>query len=384
MNSIDRLTSHEVQKFILDNINGDINKLLLKKSPFSNVSIQEIAQQIKGKQIAEKKIPFLMKEAIIFPPHLNLEQSSSEYTAKYKATLLKGSTFIDLTAGFGIDAYFISQNFDKTFLVEKNTDLLEIVQHNWKILGKNAQFFNTDLENFIEKNQQKFDTIYIDPARRDANKKKVFLLEDLSPNILEIKDKLLQISNQILIKLSPLIDISYLISVISEIKEIHIVAVKNEVKEVLVLIEKNNNSQPVVVKCVNLETSEPDFIFNLGEKKAEIEFSEPLDYLYIPNNSVLKSLAFNEIANKFSLKKLHQNTHFYTSDKRIENFVGRVLKIKSISSKNLEKGQKFNIISKNYPLKPEEIKKKYKINDGGEQYLIFTQSIKGKHILISE
>lgn len=383
MNSIERLTSYEVQKFILDNINGDINKLLLKKSPFSNVSIQEIAQQIKGKQIAEKKLPFLMKEAIIFPPHLNLEQSSSEYTAKYKATLLKGSTFIDLTAGFGIDAYFISQNFDKTFLVEKNTDLLEIVQHNWKILGKNAQFFNTDLENFIEKNQQKFDTIYIDPARRDANKKKVFLLEDLSPNILEIKDKLLQISNQILIKLSPLIDISYLISVISEIKEIHIVAVKNEVKEVLVLIEKNN-SQPVVVKCVNLETSEPDFIFPLGEKMGEIEFSEPLDYLYIPNNSVLKSLAFNEIVDRFSLKKLHQNTHFYTSDKRIENFVGRVLKIKSISSKNLEKGQKFNIISKNYPLKPEEIKKKYKINDGGERYLIFTQSVKGKHILISE
>lgn len=383
MNSIERLASDEVQKFILDNINGDINKLLLKKSPFSNVSIQEIAQQIKGKQIAEKKLPFLMKEAIIFPPHLNLEQSSSEYTAKYKATLLKGRTFIDLTAGFGIDAYFISQNFDKIFLVEKNTELLEIVQHNWKILGKKAQFFNTDLEDFIQKNQEKYDAIYLDPARRDANKKKVFLLEDLSPNILEIKDKLLQISNQILIKLSPLIDISYLISVISEIKEIHIVAVKNEVKEVLVLIEKNN-SQPVVVKCMNLETTEPDFIFPLGEKKSEIEFSEPLQYLYIPNNSVLKSLAFNEIAKRFSLKKLHQNTHFYTSDKKIDDFVGRVLKIKSIPPKNVEKGQKFNIISKNYPLKPEEIKKKYKINDGGEQYIIFTQSVKGKHILISE
>lgn len=383
MNSIERLTSHEVQKFILDNINGDISKLLLKKSPFSNVSIQEIAQQIKGKQIAEKKLPFLMKEDIIFPPHLNLEQSSSEYTAKYKATLLKGRTFIDLTAGFGIDAYFISQNFDEANLIEKNTELLEIVQHNWEVLGKKAQFFNMDLEGFIQKNQEKYDAIYLDPARRDANKKKVFLLENLSPNILEIKDKLLQISNQILVKLSPLIDISYLISVISEIKEIHIVGVKNEVKEVLALIEKNN-TRPVVVKCVNLETTEPDFIFPLGEKKSEIEFSEPLDYLYIPNNSVLKSLAFNEISDRFSLKKLHQNTHFYTSDKRIENFVGRVLKIKSISSKNLEKGQKFNIISKNYPLKPEEIKKKYKINDGGERYLIFTQSIKGKHILISE
>ena len=375
---------NEIQQFINANLNTDLHSLLLKKSPFPEVSMQEIVQQIKGRKVAEKKFPFLLKEGIIFPPNLNLEQASSEATGNYKCQLTKGKSMLDLTCGFGIDAYFLSKNFNEITLIEQNSELIEIVQNNWKILNKKADFLNLKLEDFILNNSQKFDLIYLDPAGRDENKNKVFLLEDLSPNFIDIQDGLLEISDKILMKLSPLIDISYLISVVKNTAEIHIVAVKNDVKELLVFINSKENSDQIKIKCVNLETNEPDFEFNFNEiSSAKSEFSNSQKYLYIPNNSVLKSGAFNLVSEKFKLAKLHQNSHFYTSENKIENFPGRTLKTEIIEAKNIKKGEKFNIISKNYPLTPDEIRKKYKLKDGGKNYLIFTQSVNGKIILKS-
>ncbi len=372
----------EIQKYIQDNLHENLGRLLLKKSPFPEVSMQEIAQQIKGKQIAAKKFPFLLKENIIFPPHLNLEQASSESTAKEKAENLRGGTFLDLTCGFGIDAYFLSQNFGEVTLLEQNKDLLEIVQHNWKTLGREANFVNEDLEHFLEINEKKkhFDLIYLDPARRDKDHRKKFLLSDLSPNILKIQDKLLSISKKIMIKLSPLIDLKYLQSAVKSIDEIEIIAVKNEVKEIVLhLIPNTENKLKITTK--NLSTEEPNFSFSPEEESAVTpEFSDILEYLYIPNNAVLKSGAFNLISKKFGLKKLHPNTHLYTSDKAVD-FCGRVFKVKEISAKEIKKGDVFNIISKNHPLSPEQIKTKYKLKNGGEHYLFFTQSKKGKVIL---
>ena len=381
------LLAPEVQTFINQNIDSDINKLLLKKSPFPNVTIQEIVQQIKGKKVAQRKFPFLLKDNLVFPPNLNLEQASSQSTAEYKAQTLKGNSFLDLTSGFGIDAYFLSQNFDEITLVEQNADLIKIVEHNWKTLNRKASFINQNLETFLENNRQRFDVIYLDPARRDQNNKKKFLLEDLSPNLLEIEGKLSSISMKIIVKLSPLIDISYLVSELLNINEIKIIAVRNEVKELVLIMEneeigeKNSDTK---ITCVNLESDEPEFSFNINEEKnATSEFSESLKFLYIPNNSILKAGAFNIISEEFGLKKLHPNTHFYTSENKIEKFPGRVLQVEKIDGKDLEKNDRFNIISKNYPLKPDEIKKKYKLKDGGNNYLIFTQSVTGKEILRS-
>ncbi|UQB69527.1 class I SAM-dependent methyltransferase [Epilithonimonas zeae] len=389
-----KLISSDIQNYINQNLNSDLNKLLLKKSPFSDVTIQEIVQQVKGKKIAEKKFPFLLKEGIIFPPNLNLEQASSQSTAKYKAQNLKGKSFLDLTCGFGIDAYFLSKNFDEVTLIEQNPELISIVENNWKVLNRKAHFINENLEVFLESlrephtdNSTKFDVVYLDPARRDQQNKKKFLLEDLSPNLLEIEEKLHSIGDKIIVKLSPLIDISYLISELKNITEIQIIAVKNEVKELLLTIENNpltDSQQPTTIKCINLESDEPGFSFNFNDEKlAKSEFSGSLNFLYIPNNSILKAGAFNIISEQFGLKKLHPNTHFYTSENKIENFPGRVLEIEKTEAKDLKKGEKYNIISKNYPLKPEEIKKKYKLNDGGNHYLIFTQSVDGKEILKS-
>lgn len=378
-----KILNKDVQHYINANLNTDLHALLLKKSPFPEVSMQEIVQQIKGKQVAERKFPFLLKEGIIFPPQLSLEQASSEKTALYKSGILKGRKFIDLTSGFGIDAYYLSQNFEDITLVEQNTELLEIVENNWNTLDRQARFINRKLEDFLNENQEHFDVIYLDPARRDQHKNKVFLLEDLSPDILEIQKKLLSISNQVVIKLSPLIDLKYLVSVLPGISRIEIIALKNDVKEVVVFLS-NENKDEIICNCVNLESGESAFTFTFGEEEtAESEYSEPEKYIYIPNNAILKAGVFNLISEKFGLKKLHPNSHFYTSNEKKEEFPGRFFEIESIDSKQINKKSQFNIISKNYPLKPEEIKKKYGLKDGGEHYLIFTQSKKGKIILKS-
>ena len=374
---------NNIQDFINANLNTDLHSLLLKKSPFPEVSMQELVQQIKGRKVAEKKFPFLNQENIIFPPNLNLEQASSQDTADFKKQFFKGKKFVDLTCGFGIDAYFLSQNFEEITLIEKNTELLDIVKHNWEVLGRKTKFINQKLEDFLKNNKEHFDLIYLDPARRDNHNRKVFLLEDLSPNIIEIQEQLSDISTEILIKLSPLIDIQHLVSSLKNICKIWIIAVKNEVKEVLVYLNKTEN-QPEI-SCINLQSSEPEFHFNLDdEKHCQSEFSAPKKYIYIPNNSVLKSGAFNLVSEKFGLKKLHQNTHIYTSEEKIEHFPGRIFETEEINSKAIKKGEQFNIITKNFPLKPEEIKKKYKIKDGGNQYLIAVKSLSGNHFLVGK
>ncbi|WP_461377874.1 THUMP-like domain-containing protein [Cloacibacterium normanense] len=374
---------NKIQYFIDANLNADLHSLLFKKSPFPEVSIQELVQQIKGRKVAEKKFPFLNQENIIFPPNLNLEQASSQDTADFKKQFFKGEKFVDLTCGFGIDAYFLSQNFEEITLIEQNTELLDIVKHNWEVLGRKANFINQKLEDFLKNNKENFDLIYLDPARRDNHNRKVFLLEDLSPNIIEIQEQLSDISTEILIKLSPLIDIQHLVSSLQNIYKIWIIAVKNEVKEVLVYLKKTENRPEI--SCINLQSTEPEFHFNLDdEKHCQSEFSAPKKYIYIPNNSVLKSGAFNLVSEKFGLKKLHQNTHIYTSEEKIEHFPGRIFETEEINSKAIKKGEQFNIITKNFPLKPEEIKKKYKIKDGGNQYLIAVKSLSGNHFLVGK
>lgn len=378
-----RLLDQDVQDFLQKHLHDDLHEFLLKKSPFADVTVQELAQQIKGKRIAQKKFPFLLKQGIVFPPQLNVEQSSSEITAEYKARNCSGTSFLDLTAGFGIDAYFISQHFSEITLVEENENLLETVTHNWKILGKKAKFVPHSLEDFLQNNTETFDVIYLDPARRDLNKNKVFLLEDLSPNILKIQEQLLEIGNLVIIKLSPLIDLNYLVKEIHHLQIIEILAVKNDVKEVVLYLSKVKKS-PLMCSCINLETDEPIFEVSLEKKSSEeVIYTDAEDYIFIPSNAVLKSGFFKEISSQYHLKKLHPNTHLYTSNRKLSEFPGRVLKVQEIRAKDLKKGEQYNIISKNYPLKPEQIKKKYGIMDGGSQYLIFTVSKKGKIILKS-
>ncbi|GIM58376.1 THUMP-like domain-containing protein [Capnocytophaga canimorsus] len=381
------LLKEEVQDFIATYPHTDFTPLLFQQDVFEGIGNKELVQQLKGRSIAQKKFPFLLKKQILFPPHLNLEQASSQVTAIFKSKDLKGDSFLDLTCGLGIDAFFLSQNFQEVFLVEQNESLLALVAHNWQVLGRKANFYNEQLSVFLARNRQKYSLIYIDPARRDTNNRKQFLLEALSPNILQIQEDLLAISDKVMIKLSPLIDLKYLLSVLKSVQRVDILSVKNEVKEIVVVQNRDllENEYDVFCRCFNLETTQPSFEFHFSELLVEnVSYAEPKTYLYLPNNAVLKSGAFNLIAHKFGLEKLHPNTHLYTSEQHREDFPGRVLKINVINPKTIKKGESYNIISKNYPLSTEAIKKKYKIKEGGVKYLIFTQTIGGKVILQSE
>jgi len=363
----------------------DFKSISLKKSPFPEISSTEIAQQLKGLQVSKHKFPTLYaKENIYFPPSINLEQASSEATANYKASLVKGISLIDLTAGLGIDTLAFSKHFEKVYHIEQNEILSEIVQHNSSILSPNLETYNGTFQSFFEENPAlKFDVIYLDPARRNASGRK-FILEDLEPNILEWIPIFFEKSDKIIIKLSPLLDISSTLQQIKEVSEIHIVALKNEVKDFLLILEKNKETKNPFIKAVNLENNQTDFSFYFEEEQnTDAKYGTVSNYIYEPNVAILKTGAFKLLTHKFDLLKLHQNTHLYTSDEIIEDFPGKIYKVEE-HIKNPKKEilkTKANLLVKNFNQPIDIIKKKFKIIDGGATTLIFTQSVEGFHIL---
>lgn len=383
MNS--NLLKTEVQKFLKDNLTVDHRKIALKKSPFPDISSLELAQQIKGLQISKTKFPFLFEtNHIIFPPQINLEQASSIATAEYKASLVQGDSLIDLTAGMGIDAFAFSQKFNSVTAVEKNENLVEISKHNYKTLQQNnLKYINSDFEKIFNENPNaNWDVIYLDPARR-KNAQKKFLLEDLEPNILDYIDNLTQRSKIVMIKLSPLFDLKMATQKIPQIQEIHLVAVKNEMKELLLICQNKIQENPQI-HAVNLRSNHPKFSFKLNdESQAKVLFSDFKKYIYEPNSAIMKSGAFQFIAEKFELYKLEKNTHLYTSDQLIKDFPGRIFEcLEEIKNpKKTLKNTAFHIISKNHPLSVENIRKKFNIKESENSSLIFTQSIAGKKII---
>lgn len=384
MNS--NLLHPEIQMYIRANENQNPRDISLKKSPFENISASELAQQIKGLQIARTKFPFFYKtDGIFYPPSLNLEQASSWQTAEYKSGLLRGETLVDLTAGMGIDAFGFAQKFEKVTALERNAELVEISNNNYKVLNQNnLEYINAEFESFWETDPtKKWDVIYLDPSRRIESQRKV-ILEDLEPNILLWIDSFLSRSESLMVKLSPLLDLKSTLNKIPNVQEIHIVAVKNEVKELLLICKKSIQNNPKII-AVNLDSNQSVFEFNLREEEfAQSEFSTPEKFIYEPNSAVLKSGAFKLTGEKFKLKKLHVNSHLYTSEILVETFPGKVFEVLDEvknPKKEIEKSA-FHVISKNYPLSVELIRKKYKLKESDSQTLIFTQSQSRKHILL--
>lgn len=379
------ILTQEFQDYLKIIEQEDFKSIGLKKSLFDGISSAEIAQQLKGIQVAKHKFPTLYStKNIYFPPSINLEQASSEAAANYKSSLVKGKTLIDLTAGFGIDTMAFAKNFEKVYHIEQNPELSEIVQHNAQILAPNLETYTGTFQSFFETNpESKFDVIYLDPARRNSSGRK-FILEDLEPNILEWTPTFFEKSNKIIIKLSPLLDITSTLQQIDSISEIHIVALKNEVKDFLLIIDKNCSTKNPLIKAINLESNQPEFSFNFeDEYNSNANFGTVQQYIYEPNVAILKTGAFKLLSEKFNLHKLHQNTHLYTSNELLNEFPGKIYSVeKHINhpKKEIIKS-KANLLVKNYNQAIDIVKKKFKITDGGETTLIFTQSIDGFHIL---
>jgi len=381
----------EVQKFIRENEKANIAKLILKGSPFARITAGEIAQQIEARKKAKSKLPTWYKtQNIYFPPSLNLEQTSSEITAKYKASLIHGDQLIDLTGGFGIDCFFFSFAVNQVTHAELNEELSQIASHNFKQLSpqNHLNFVTGDSLAFLKNSQKNYDWIFIDPARRDSHGGKIFRLQDCEPDVLSYFDLLLEKSKHILIKTAPLLDIQLGIKELSLVKEIHVVAVNNEVKELLWHIDKNYNETKVKVICKNFnkEKTETFEAYLDEETHAEAEYSSPLEYIYEPNVSILKAGFFQLLSEKLHIHKLAQHSHLYTSQELI-SFPGRHFKVMDtyLFTKKAMKAwqqQKANITTRNFPISVEHIRKKFKIKDGGKDYLFFSTNQHGEKIVI--
>lgn len=368
----------DVQQFITDNLKSDITKLIFKGSPFTDVSVQELANQIVAKQKSINKLPsWFSAENIYYPEKISIEQTSSEVTAKYKSKIVSGKNIIDITGGFGVDCFYFSEHFKVVTHCEINNNLSEIVKHNYQQLKKeNITTFSGDGLQFLKDSEENFDCIYIDPSRRNDIKGKVFLLKDCLPNVPENIDFLFSKTNQILLKNSPILDITSAINELKFVKEIHVVALQNEVKEVLFLLEKNYE-ETIEIKTINIGKKEVQkFNFNFKENVFS-NYSEPLNYLYEPNSAILKSGAFHQISRQLNVFKLHQHSHLYTSENKLE-FPGRVFKIINIIPYDKKKigkllpEKKANITTRNFPKTVDKIRKETKIKDGGDTYLFFT------------
>jgi hypothetical protein len=379
----------KVQEFIQNQLGVSITKLALQKNPFPEIDWLTILNQIEAKTKSREKLPtWFTTKAIIYPSKLSVEQTSSERTAEYKSSLIAGNSLIDLTGGFGVDDYYFAKKINKITHCEINTDLSEIVKHNFKQLGvTNINCIAGDSLTTLQSTTEKWDWMYIDPSRRNDAKGKVFMLKDCLPNVPENLDFYFERSDTILIKTAPLLDIAAGLSELQNVKTIHIIALENEVKELLWELHKNYLGA-IGIKTVNLtKDATNSFDFILNQESTEANYSLPKRYLFEPNSAIMKSGGFNAISVQYRLDKLHKHSHLYTSNELID-FPGRVFEIQHAihySKKEIKihlENSKQNITTRNFPETVELIRKKWKIKDGGNSYCFFTTDMKNDKIVL--
>nr|WP_321222796.1 class I SAM-dependent methyltransferase [uncultured Psychroserpens sp.] len=379
----------EIQDFISKNLNLDISKLILKGTSFNNVTTKEIIEQIEAKNKSKKKLPtWFSSEKIYYPNKLNIEQTSSEITANYKAQLFKGKSIIDITGGFGVDCFYFANYFEDVTHCELNEKLSQIVAYNYPQLNiENVKTKNVDGIDYLQSNKKVYDYIYVDPSRRHESKGKVFFLKDCLPNVPLHLEILFKKANNIAVKTSPLLDLTIGITELKHVKEVHIIAVKNEVKELLWILE-NGFEGEITIKTANIiDTKIESFDFKLkDEATCKVNYSKPLTYLYEPNAAILKAGAFGSISEYYKVAKLHKHSHLYTNND-ILTFPGRSFKIENIidyNKKNLKELNisQANITVRNFPDTVNNIRKKHRIKDGGNIYIFFTTNLLNAKIVI--
>ena len=387
---MDNIFPTETEKKIIEKYKeNNAATIALKLKDKENLRSRYVVTQIKGYQTIKRKMPLWTTYNIVYPQHLPLEQCSSVTTAEYKTLIIKRNlanfdSFVDLTGGFGVDFYVISYFFKQALYIDQNNELCEIVKHNFNIFGRsNTKFMTSDSVDFITNTNQKFNLIFIDPARRDIAGKKIIMIEDCKPNIANLQDVIIQKTELAMIKLSPMLDITDCISKIKNISEINIVAVNNECKEIVLVIKKDFCNNPhIFTFCDGISF---DFYLN-DEKNCEIDFfsNENLigKHLYEPDAAIMKAGAFKTVAKKYNLKKLHPSSHLYISDFEIKNFPGRHFIIMQTGKPKDFAGITANLTVRNFPEKADVLKKKLKIKDGGDIYLFATTLYNNKKIFI--
>lgn len=470
------MLNEATRQFVCEHGDDDVRLLALQARALPDVDLPTALDQIRGRQTARQKLPsWAATDGIVYPPHLSMEQCSSEQTARYKAQLLarllqsnfpmesaKNTKnrllttashayrwFIDLTGGFGIDFVAMAQAVSGFFgeenasnssnrqtrciYVEQNEHLCDLARHNFPLLGlPNAEIVCDTAENFLKKPSsflappssklenflKKASSLlappsskifFLDPARRDGHGNRTYALADCSPNVLEIRDELLKIADFIVLKLSPMLDWHRAVEELKTVSEVHIVSVANECKELLLVLKNegldDEKRSPLQVFCVN---DRQQFSYEVGNVEnrdffvAETDFFDK-KHLFVPNASVMKAGCFAELCERFQLAALAPNSHLFVSnektekspissggiDEKMHHFPGKIFQISAISSMNkrdlrekLRGMAQANIAVRNFPMKPEELRRRLKLREGGDNYLFATTLANGKHVLI--
>ena len=379
--------------FIHIHAEADVRQLALQGTKNPEVDLTFALEQIAGRQKAKTKLPsWAAVDGIVYPPHLSMEQCSSEQTARYKALIAgKGTLIVDLTAGFGVDMAFMSQAFQKAIYVERQAPLCAISSENYKLLGLNhIEVICADGIDYLHQLEHA-DLIFLDPARRDNHGARTYGIADCTPNVLELRDELLKKADRVMLKLSPMLDWRKAVEDLGHVNEVHIVSVDNECKELLVILSKEK--KPLKLLCVNndqvFEGDQGDW---LNERSiAEIRVPDPMSsqaYLFEPNASIMKAGCFTLLEQRFHVSQLDKNSHLFVSDHDISDFPGRRFTIEKTTSMNkrelktaLAGIDRANITVRHFPLSVAELRKRLKLKDGGNLYLFATTLADGQHQL---
>ena len=417
--------NEKTRLFIERNLNADIRQLAVQGSKDSEVDLPLALRQIAGRQTARRKLPsWAALDGLLFPPHLNMEQCSSEQTARYKADICRRllethhnppstlheppvtlhpspfTSLTDLTGGFGVDFSWMSKAFNEATYVERDSELFAISSHNFGLVNlvNSVKTLNMDGIDYLHQLTHAT-VIFLDPARRDDKGARTYGIADCTPNVLEIKDELLQKADIVILKLSPMLDWRKAISDLGEqnVREVHIVSVQNECKELLLVLSASQPAPPYALFTINLLSDGTSQQFQVPSPTSLHPSPVTLHqspvtlhhYLYEPNASIMKAGCFQELAQHYNVQPLAPNSHLFASEQPIADFPGRSFQISAISSMNkkelktvLSDIHSANITTRNFPLSVADLRKKLKLADGGNVYIFATTLANNQHVLI--
>lgn len=378
--------------FVRKHANDDTRRLSLQASRWPEVDMKLALQQIAGLQTAQSKLPlWASTDGIIYPPHLSMEQCSSQVTAQYKARLVTGHSLTDLTGGLGVDFSFMAQGMSHATYVERQQHLCDIARHNLPLLGlPDAEVVCGDGIEHLRQ-MSPVDTIYLDPARRDQAGNRVYALSDCTPDVTAVATVLLEKARTTLIKLSPMLDMRQAIRQLPHVEQVHIVSVRNECKEMLMVMRRDFEGCPTI-HCVN---DGQRFSFVMGEESSDraTVWNETLPdgglWLYEPNASLMKAGCHGLLATRMGLQLMSHDSHLMVSDQLIAGFPGRIFRITALSTMNKRELKAAmrgvthaNVAVRNFPMRPPELARRLGVKDGGDCYIFGTTTGSGKHLII--
>lgn len=399
--------------FVHEHLDDDVRFLALRGTKDDEVDLPMAIQQIAGRQMARRKLPSWAEvEGIIYPPHLNMEQCSSEQTARYKATIINGQsdngTFVDLTGGFGIDFYWLSQGFQHRYYIEQNEALCAVSSKNFALLGLDCTVCCRDAVAYLATMVEPVSLIYLDPARRNEHGGRTYSIEDCTPNVLKLLPLLMAKTNRVMLKLSPMLDWRKAVEDIQKltdesqkriayVSEVHIISVDNECKELILLLSREQTKNMRLV-CVNGASSFEVFPTRTNNPHPERDDLSLLEkrtfaigetaFLYEPNASIMKAGCFEEVEIRYPVRQIAPNSHLFVSADEIADFPGRKFEITAISSMNkhelkaaLPASKQANITVRNFPMTAQQLRQKLKMKEGGAVYLFATTLADNSHRL---